>query len=434
MYKDPRYDNSALGKLRRLLCSCLDPNTRIHIRRRRFSHQKRALLLMAAIGALLLWNSGNEPEPPTMLRGGGLAGSILVVGGFGFVGAALVEQALDLDYKVFVMDSSAAYRTAQPRSPLIKYIDSDTVPHDGRAGPYADAMELVPNGVDHVVYAAGVQDNGERHSIWDSAEGVRHVLEWCGDRRVSDFVLLSSMDVCRLSTAQSEELQVEACVSPAEVLLKHKRVSTLTAPARKALESELVMEDLCAKEDDVDEAMWEVKCGVLRLSEPYGDGIEDGPLAELLAKVEADEPIEVPEEDVPRDCERTDQSLPSFSFQPPDSLSLVLCGADIHVDDVATALLKTLRGGLSEKVLRLSICSGETTTIESFAQATIEASRESRSVMHLPTQRDNGAGTTCDVRYALRAIGFQAGIGVPEGVLSLLPPEPQPDDEGGYGR
>ena len=111
-----------------------------------------------------------------------------------------------------------------------------------------------------------------------------------------------------------------------------------------------------------------------------------------------------------------------------------MCGADIHVDDVATALLKTLRGGLSEKVLRLSICSGETTTIESFAQATIEASRESRSVMHLPTQRDNGAGTTCDVRYALRAIGFQAGIGVPEGVLSLLPPEPQPDDEGGYGR
>ena len=96
------------------------------------------------------------------------------------------------------------------------------------------------------------------------------------------------------------------------------------------------------------------------------------------------------------------------------------------MDDVATALLKTLRGGLSEKVLRLSICSGETTTIE--------ASRESRSVMHLPTQRDNGAGTTCDVRYALRAIGFQAGIGVPEGVLSLLPPEPQPDDEGGYGR
>ena len=157
------------------------------------------------------------------------------------------------------------------------------MPHDGRAGPYADAMELVPNGVDHVIYAAGVQDNGERHSIWDSAEGVRHVLEWCGDRRVSDFVLLSSMDVCRLSTAQSEELQVEACVSPAEVLLKHKRVSTLTAPARKALESELVMEDLCAKEDDVDEAMWEVKCGVLRLSEPYGDGIEDGPLAELLA-------------------------------------------------------------------------------------------------------------------------------------------------------
>ena len=324
MYRDPRYDNSALGKLRRLLCSCLDPNTRIHVRRRRFSHQKRALLLMAAIGALLLWNSGNEPEPPTMLRGGGLAGSILVVGGFGFVGAALIEQALDLDYKVFVMDSSAAYRTAQPRSPLIKYIDSDTVPHDARAGPYADAMELVPNGVDHVIYAAGVQDNGERHSIWDSAEGVRHVLEWCGDRRVSDFVLLSSMDVCKLSTKQSEELQVEACVSPAEVLLKHKRVSTLTAPARKALEAELVMEDLCANDsDDVDEAMWDVKCGVLRLSEPYGDGIEDGPLAELLAKVEADEPIEVPEEDVPRDCERT-ESLPSFSFQPADSLSLSL--------------------------------------------------------------------------------------------------------------
>jgi nucleoside-diphosphate-sugar epimerase len=143
-----------------------------------------------------------------------------------------------------------------------------------------------------------------------------------------------------------------------------------------------------------------IKCAVLRLSEPYGPGIEDGPVAAVIAKVVADEPIDVPEVDVPKDY--------------------------IHTNDIASALIKTIRLGLSDEVLRLGICSGETTSVETWAHTAIESSGFTKSVVRLPSERDNGPGMTCDVQRAWRKMAFQAGVGIPEGMASLLPSQ-EPD-------
>jgi nucleoside-diphosphate-sugar epimerase len=397
MYKDPRYDNSPLANIRRRFCGCLEPKPAGRFRRGpRYHHKKAALVLLAAFVAFLWYHTGEERHV-TGLRGGGLGGTILIVGGFGFVGAAIAERALDQEYKVFVMDSSAAYDTSQPRNPLVAYIDSDDVPHHGHGGPFADAMEMIPNGVQHVIYAAGVQDSGEQHSIWDSTDGVRNVIEWCGERQVPDFLLMSSMEVCHLS---AEELnadgsaKVEACTAPAESLLLHKKAGSLSKAARKALETEMVVESLCDKSD-------QLKCAVLRLSEPYGPGIEDGPIASIVAKVLADEPIDVPEVDVPRDY--------------------------IHTDDVGHALMKTIRMGMSNRVLRLGICSGMTTSIETWARTAVETAVTTRTAIRLPSERENGPGMTCDVHRAWRKISFEAGVGLEEGIMTMLPASEEPD-------
>lgn len=384
---------SALESARQRYCGCCDQKPRRNRFGNKYRHPKSAILLIAAAVAFLLYNTGQDGQV-TALRGGGLGGTILVVGGFGFVGAAIIDRALDEDYKVFVMDSSVAYAAPQPRNKLVRYIDSDHVPHgrNGQNGQFADALAMIPNGVETVIYAAGVQDSGERHSIWDSGDGVRYVLEWCTERSVANFVMMSSLGVCELSEAEpvpDGAPKVEACTSSAEILLEaaHTNVGgSLTPAAQKALEAEMVADSICDMAD--------IKCAVLRLSEPYGPGIDDGPVAAVVAKVVADEPIDVPEVDIPKDY--------------------------IHTNDVASALIKTIRMGLSDTVLRLGICSGETTSVETWAHTAIETSGFTKSVVRLPSERENGVGMTCDVQRAWRKMAFQAGIGIPEGVASLL--------------
>ena len=362
----------------------------------RYRHKKAVLFFLLVFGVFLWYHTGTETHI-TALRGGGLGGTILVVGGFGFVGAGIIEGALDQDYKVFVMDSSSAYRTPQPRHRLVTYIDSDDVSRAEDEATLADAMGMVPNGVGHVIYAAGVQDNGKERAMWDSTEGVRSVIEWCVENRVSDFILLSSMEVCHLSDEKPNadgSAKVEACTAPAESLLKHNKAADLTKAARKALAAEMVLETLCSASD-------QLRCAVLRLSDPYGPGVDDGPVASVMAKVVAGLPIDVPELDVPRDY--------------------------IHTEDVARALIQTIRHGLSkETVLHISICSGVTVSVETWARMAIETSTTSVAVVRLPTQRDNGPGVTCDVRHALRKISFQAAVGLEEGIMTLLPADDEP--------
>lgn len=362
----------------------------------RYRHKKAALFFLIVFGVFLWYHTGTETHI-TALRGGGLGGTILVVGGFGYVGAGIIEGALDQDYKVFVIDSSSAYRSPQSRNRLVTYIDSDDVSHAENGAPFADAMEMIPNGVSHVIYAARVQDHGKERAIWDSAEGVRSVIEWCVENRVPDFILLSSMEVCHLSAEKPNadgSAKVEACTAPAESLLGHNKAAGLTKAARKALAAEMVLETLCRASD-------QLKCAVLRLSDPYGPGIDDGPVASVMAKVVAGLPIDVPELDVPRDY--------------------------IHTEDVARALMKTIWHGLSkDTVLHISICSGVTVSVETWARVAIETSTTSVAAIRLPTQRDNGPGVTCDVRDALRKISFQAIVGLDEGIMTLLPADDEP--------
>lgn len=397
MYRDPRYDNSITASCRRRFCGYFDQKRPGRFRRaQRYHHKKAAMFFLFLFGAFLWYHTGTETHV-TALRGGGLGGSILVVGGFGYVGTAIAEGAMDRDYKVFVMDSSAAYSSPPSRTPLVTRIDSDVVSGEQNGASFANAMRMAPNGVNHLVYAAGVQDNGDKHSIWDTIDGLRSAVEWCIENKVSEFILLSSMEVCHLS---AEELnvdgsaKVEACTAPAESLLRHKKAAALSKAARKALEMELVFEKLCEASD-------QLKCAVLRLSDPYGPGIEDGPVASVVAKVVAGEPIDVPEIDVPRDY--------------------------IHTTDVAHAVMKAARMRLSkETVMRMGICSGVTVSVETWARLAIDTSITTTAAIRLPSQRDNGPGFTCDVHLAWRKMSFQAAIGLDEGIMTLLPADNEP--------
>lgn len=404
MYKDRRYDNSATANCRRCFCGCLEQEPAGRFRRGpRYRHKKAAVFVLAAVAIFLWYHTGTDTHATT-LRGGGLGGGILIVGGFGYIGAAIAEIAMDQDYKVFVVDSSAAYGSAQLRDSLITYIDSDQVSQNSRGEPLADAMRRIPNGVDHVVYAAGIEDNGEKHSIWDSSDGVRSVIEWSRENSVQSFILLSSMEVCHLSAEEPDTRQspkVEGCTAPAEDLLKHKRAAVLTKPARKALETEMIVDNFCGESI-------RLRCAVLRLSVPYGPGIRDGPIASVMDKVKAGQVVDVPEMDVPRDY--------------------------IHSSDIALALTKTISRGLSKQsVLRMGICSGVTTSVETWARTAIETSKSSEATLRLPSQRDNGPGITCDVHRAWRAISFHAEVGVDEGIMTLLPQDDEPQGFAGAG-
>ncbi len=397
MYRDPRYDNSVTANCRRRFCGCFEQKQAGRFRRgQRYQHRKAAVFFLLLFGVFLWYHTGTETRV-TALRGGGLGGSILVVGGFGYVGTAIAEGAMDQDYKVFAMDSSSAYSATLPRTPLVTRIDSDDVSGEQNAASFADAMRMAPNGVDHLIYAAGVQDNGAQHSIWDTTDGVRSAVEWCIEHSVSEFILLSSMEVCHLSPEEPNadgSAQVEACTAPAESLLRHKKAAGLTQAARKALEMELVVETLCDASD-------QLKCAVLRLSDPYGPGIEDGPVASVIAKVVAGEPVDVPEMDVPRDY--------------------------IHTIDVAHAVMRTARMRLSkETVMRVGICSGVTVSVEMWARVAIDTSISSTATIRLPSQRDNGPGFTCDVHRAWRKMSFQAAVGIDEGIMTLLPGDDEP--------